>query len=105
MNPGDKVICINDNNLYHIPVRSICAGIIYTLSDVFKCSCGNVYVRLVEVDKNFNMWCPKCDTFRYTKMFFHIERFRLLDQAENTEKEYDSAQTSVKVPILISNTI
>ena len=25
MKPGDKVICINDNNLYRIPVRSICA--------------------------------------------------------------------------------
>lgn len=103
MNPGDKVICINDNNLYRIPVRSICTGIIYTLSDVFKCSCGNVYVQLVEVDKIFNMWCPKCDVFRYTKMFFHIKRFRLLDQAENTEKECDSAKTRVKLPLLNPN--
>jgi len=37
MKAGDKVVCINDNNLYHIPVRSICKGIIYTLTEVFTC--------------------------------------------------------------------
>ena len=101
MKAGDKVICINDNNLYRIPVYSICAGIIYTLSEVFTCSCGNVYVRLVEVDKNFKMWCPKCNTFQDCKMFFHIERFRLLDQDENTEKEYDSIKAPVLHPDLL----
>jgi|GEM_PF-2620745 hypothetical protein len=95
MKAGDKVLCINDNNLYHIPVRCICEGLIYTLAEVFTCKCGNVYVRLEEVYKDFNMWCPKCNTFQYTKMFFHIERFRLLDQGENTEKEYGS----IKAPV------
>jgi hypothetical protein len=101
MNPGDKVICINDNNLYHIPVRCICSGLIYTLTEVFRCKCGNVYVRLAEVDKFYNMWCPKCDVFSYTKMFFHIERFRKLDQSENTEKE--TKKESVKVPVVNPN--
>jgi len=83
MKPGDKAICINDNNLYEIPVRSICKGLIYTISEVFKCKCGNVYVRLAEVNKVFNMWCPKCNTFEDCPMNFHIERFRLLEEAEN----------------------
>jgi len=95
MKYADKVISVNDNNLYDIPVRSICGGIIYTLSEVFTCKCGNVYVRLVEVNKNFNMWCPACNAFENTIMYFHIERFRLLDQAENTEKE----NSSIKEPI------
>ena len=92
MKPGDKIICINDHNLCQIPVRSICEGIIYTLSEVFTCRCGNVCVRLVEVNKEFNMWCPKCNTFKSTSMYFHIERFRPLDQIENTEKERRSIQ-------------
>jgi hypothetical protein len=87
MKAGDKVICINDNNLYHIPVRSICAGIIYTLTEIFTCKCGNVYVRLKEVNKKLNMWCPKCDVFEYTTMYFHIERFRPLEQSFNTKEE------------------
>ena len=77
--PGDKVICINDNNLYHVPVRCICAGLIYTVSEVFRCKCGNVYIRLDEVYKFYNMWCPKCNTSDYTIMYFHIERFRPLE--------------------------
>jgi hypothetical protein len=59
MKAGDKVVCVNDNNLYHIPVRSICEAIIYTLTEVFTCKCGNVYVRLAEVNKKLNMWFPK----------------------------------------------
>jgi phage FluMu protein Com len=98
MKPGDKVICINDNNLYHIPVRSICAGIIYTITEVFKCKCGNIYVRLAEVDKYLNMWCPKCDTFSYVKMYFHIERFRLLEQAEDSESEYHTEKVPLTNP-------
>ena len=102
MKPGDKVICINDRNLYHIPVRCICAGIIYTLTEVFECKCGNIYVRLAEVDRHLSMWCPKCDEFNSTRMYFHIQRFRPLDQAENieteekTEKEFE--KEIVKVP-------
>jgi hypothetical protein len=96
MKAGDKVVCVNDNNLYHIPVRSICEGIIYTLSEVFTCKCGNVYVRLSEVNKNFLMWCPKCDIFEECIMYFHIERFRPLEKAENTEKEH----VSIKAPIV-----
>ena len=84
MKSGDKVVCINDENLYHIPVRNICAGIIYTISDVFTCKCGNVYVRLAEVNKVFNMWCPKCKTYEDTIMYFHIERFRPLDEEKHT---------------------
>lgn len=86
MKAGDKVICINDNNLYHIPVRCICAGIIYTLAEVFTCRCGNVYVRLVEVNKNYTMWCPECNSFNFCRMFFHIERFTLLEQEEDVEE-------------------
>lgn len=95
MKSGDKVICINDNNLYAIPVRSICEGIIYTLSEVFTCKCGNIYVRLVEVNKAFRMWCPKCNTFENTIMYFHIERFRPLEHAENQEIEYRSIEESI----------
>ena len=89
MEPGDKVVCINDKNWYQIPVRCICEGLIYTLTEIFTCKCGNVYVRLAEVDKYMDMWCPKCDKMEFTKMYFHIERFRKLEhgQAENTEKE------------------
>jgi len=86
MKTGDKVVCINDENLYRIPVRNICAGIIYTISDVFTCRCGNVYVRLAEVNKMFNMWCPSCNTFTDTIMYFHIDRFRLLDENEQSEE-------------------
>jgi len=99
MKSGDKVICINDNNLYYIPVRSICAGLIYSLIEVFQCKCGNMYVRLAEVDKFYRMWCPKCDVFSYTRMYFHIERFRLLDKDENAEVEHNH----VKVPFLYPN--
>ena len=103
MKPGDKVVCINDRNLYEIPVRSICEGIIYTLSEIFDCRCGNVYVRLVEVDKLFNMWCPKCDIINYTKMFFHIERFRLLDKVEEIEKEFKIKEVTVLNTSLLNN--
>lgn len=97
MKPGDKVICINDNNLYHIPVRCICKGIIYTIMEVFKCKCGNVYVRLEEVNKYYRMWCPGCDVYSNTIMFFHIERFRLLDQEENTGDETERKSEPQKV--------
>lgn len=96
MKAGDKVVCVNDNNLYHIPVRSICEGIIYTLTEVFICKCGNVYVRLKEVNKVFNMWCPKCNIFEDQIMYFHIERFRPLEQAENVEIEH----ISIKAPFV-----
>jgi hypothetical protein len=33
------------------------------------------------------MWCPKCDVFEYTTMYFHIERFRPLEQTLKTEEE------------------
>lgn len=87
MKPGDKAICVNDDNLYTIPVRSICKGLVYTIMEVFECKCGNVYIRLAEVNKKFNMWCPKCDTFEYCLMYFHIERFRLMEGNEAEEKE------------------
>jgi hypothetical protein len=103
MKPGDKVVCINDRNLYKIPVRSICEGIIYTLSEIFECRCGNVYVRLVEVDKLFNMWCPECDIISYSKMFFHIERFRLLDKVEEIEEECKTKEVTVLNPSLLNN--
>ncbi len=99
MRQGDKIICINDKNLYHIPVRNICEGIIYTLTEVFQCKCGNVYVRLAEVDKYLDMWCPKCDTMKYTKMFFHIERFRLPDQCENTTMEKTTKKEKIKTQL------
>lgn len=86
MKQGDKVICIDDNNWYPIPVKKICAGIIYTLSDVFTCRCGNVYVSLAEIRMNHNMWCPGCNTFSYGNMFYHIERFRPLEETENSGK-------------------
>jgi len=86
MRIGDKVVCIDDRNLYHIPVLSICEGIIYTLSDVFQCRCGNVYVRLNEVNKFYSMWCPQCDIFEHTIMYFHVERFRRLDEVVNSEE-------------------
>ena len=97
MKPGDKVICINDKNWHEIPVRCICAGLIYTVKEVFTCSCGNVYLRLIEVDKYFNMWCPGCNTYQNTKMFFHIERFRKLD--ENTEKNKEKESEHVEIPV------
>lgn len=98
MRSGDKVICVDDRNWYHIPVKNICAGLIYTLTEVFQCKCGNVYVRLAEVDKMFNMWCARCDVTTYTKMFFHIERFRPLEQDGNTEKEHDIRKEPVFNP-------
>lgn len=94
MKPGDKVVCINDNNWYAVPVRSICAGLIYTVKDVFTCDCGNVYLHLMEVDKYHKMWCPGCDKTSFTKMFFHIERFRLIDQQENHEEIFDNIMVS-----------
>jgi phage FluMu protein Com len=96
MKPGDKVVCVNDKNLYHIPVRGICEDLIYTLTEVFQCKCGNVYVRLAEVDRYFDIWCPKCNTFTYTKMFYHIERFRPLEFNENSEKEQDKQKEPVR---------
>jgi hypothetical protein len=97
MKTGDKVICINDRNLYRIPVRSICKGIIYTLSEVFTCKCGNVYVRLSEVNKNYKMWCPKCDIHEHTIMYFHIERFRPVDQVEYTEVEHITTKAPIHI--------
>lgn len=104
MEPGDKVICINDKNWYEIPVRCICAGLIYTIKEVFICTCGNVYVRLMEVDIFSNMWCPGCNTFQDTKMFFHIERFRKLDEntEENTDKESESEPVETPLKIVSS---
>jgi len=87
MNPGDKVLCINDKNWYKIPVRGICEGLIYTLSEVFECRCGNIYVRLTEVPGFLNMWCPACNSTEFTRMYFHIDRFRKIEEAEETEKE------------------
>ena len=87
MRIGDKVVCINDNNLYRIPVKSICEGIIYTLSHVFVCACGNVYVRLAEVNIEFSMWCPDCNVVEDTTMYFHVERFRRLDEISQSQKE------------------
>lgn len=87
MQPGDKVLCINDKNWYKIPVRGICEGLVYTIDEVFICRCGNIYVRLVEVNGLLDMWCPKCNTMEFTRMYFHIERFRKIDEAENSQKE------------------
>ena len=47
MKPGDKVLCINDKNWYKIPVRGICEGLTYEIDEVFKCRCGNIYVRQI----------------------------------------------------------
>jgi hypothetical protein len=94
MKPGDRVICIDDRNWYAIPVRCICAGLIYTVKEVFTCRCGNVYVRLSEVDKYYNMWCAGCDVTEYTKMYFHIERFRLAGKEESREEIEEKAEIS-----------
>ena len=99
MKAGDKVICVNDKNFYHIPVRGICEGIIYTVSEVFRCKCGNYYVRLAEVDKNCTMWCPKCDATTYTKAFYHIERFRILGHSGNLKQEIKSNKVFIDVPV------
>jgi hypothetical protein len=99
MKPGDKVICVDDRNWYSIPVRCICAGLIYTLTEVFQCKCGNIYVRLAEVDKPFHMWCAKCDVTTYTTMFFHIERFRPLEEEEYSERQHYIK----KVPVVNPN--
>ena len=87
MQPGDKVLCINDKNWYKIPVRGICEGLIYTLAEVFECRCGNIYVRLVEVSNFLDMWCPRCNTTEFTRMYYHIERFRKIEEEENSKKE------------------
>jgi len=52
-------------------------------------------VRLKEVNKKLDMWCPKCGVFEYTTMYFHIERFRPLEQSENSEKKYDKINEPV----------
>jgi hypothetical protein len=99
MKPGDKVICIDGTDWYPIPVLGICAGQIYTIIEIFTCRCGNVYVRLGELDIYFNMWCAKCNIFSYTKMYFHIERFRLLqDESEDTEKESENVKAPLRIP-------
>jgi len=95
MKPGDKVICIDDNKWHNVPVIGICAGIIYIIDEIFTCKCGNVYVRLVEVNKFANMWCAKCDRTTRTRLYYYIQRFRLLDQAENIEKEVISRKEPV----------
>ena len=97
MKPGDKVVCINDNNWYAVPVRCLCAGLIYTVKDVFTCDCGNVYLHLMEVDKYYKMWCPGCAVTSFTKMFFHIERLRLLEQQGNQEEV--SEHGKVQMPL------
>lgn len=87
MKPGDKVVCVNDKNWYRIPVRGICEGLTYTIDEVFECRCGNVYVRLSEVRDFRDMWCPGCNTMEYTRGYYHIERFRKIEEEEMTEKE------------------
>jgi hypothetical protein len=87
MKPGDKVICIDDRNWHYVPVIGICAGIIYTIDEIFACKCGNVYVCLSEVTRFSNMWCAKCDNTQWVRMYYYIQRFRLLDQAEDSEEE------------------
>jgi hypothetical protein len=94
---GDKVLCINDKNWYEIPVRGICEGLIYTLSEVFECRCGNIYVRLSEVPDYLNMWCPTCNTTEFTRMYFHIERFRKIDEEENSQKDTIEESAGKKV--------
>ena len=101
MIPGDKVLCINDKNWYDIPVRGICEGLVYTLTEVFKCKCGNIYVRLAEVKDFLEMWCPGCNAKEFTRMYFHIERFRKLDQEENVVKEIKEDKVKEKTTSLI----
>jgi len=101
MRPGDKVLCINDKNWYKIPVRGICEGLVYTLTEVFKCKCGNIYVRLSEVPGFLNMWCPGCNTTEFTRMYFHQERFRKLDQEECVVKEKKEDEVKEKTTSLI----
>ena len=101
MIPGDKVLCINDKNWYDIPVRGICEGLVYTLTEVFKCKCGNIYVRLAEVGNFLEMWCPGCNTKEFTRMYFHIERFRKLDQEECGVKEKKEDEVKEKTTSLI----
>ena len=98
MQPGDKVLCINDKNWYKIPVRGICEGLIYTLSEVFECRCGNIYVRLSEVPGFLNMWCPACNSTEFSRMYFHIERFKKIEEAENSQKETIEEGADKKVP-------
>lgn len=109
MKPGDKVLCVNDKNWYRIPVRGICEGLIYTLTGVFTCSCGNIYVRLAEANTYLNMWCPGCNVMEYTKMYFHIERFRKIEEGEitgeETEKETEKEKEKEKEPIKESTSL
>ena len=101
MQPGDKVLCINDKNWYDIPVRGICEGLVYTLTEVFKCKCGNIYVRLSEVPDFLNMWCPGCNTTEFTRMYFHIERFKKIDEEENSQKETIEEGAEKKVSSIV----
>ncbi|HBE42840.1 MAG TPA: hypothetical protein DDW27_16880 [Bacteroidales bacterium] len=101
MRPGDKVLCINDKNWYKIPVRGICEGLIYTLTEVFECKCGNIYVRLAEVYDFMDMWCPSCNTMEFTTGYYHIERFRKIDQEENSEKETIAEGANEKVVSMV----
>jgi hypothetical protein len=54
-----------------------------------------VYVRLAEVNKKLNMWFPKWEVYEYCTMYFHIERFKPLEQAENTREEEISTKVSL----------
>ena len=96
MKAGNKVVCINDNNLYNTHVRNICKGIIYTLTEVFTCNCGNIYVCLAEVNEEVFICCPKCDVFENTIMYYHIERFRPL----NASEKYLTRQKVIQEPSL-----
>jgi hypothetical protein len=98
MKPGDKVICIDDSNWHPVAVIGICAGIIYTIDEIFTCKCGNVYVRLKEVDRYVYMWCAKCDRTTFARLYYYIERFRLLDQEENAEEEIMSIEETLMKP-------
>ena len=97
MKVGDKVLCINDKNWYKIPVRGICEGLIYKLTEVFECKCGNIYVRMAEVTWNLEMWCPGCNTMEFTRIFYHIERFRKIEEGEMTDKESVKEEIKEKV--------
>ena len=99
MRVGDKVICVDDRNYYHVPTRGICKGIIYTLSGIFTCVCGNIYVNLKEVNRRYNMWCAKCNVTESTPAYYHIERFRPLEESEDSKNE----EINIKAPNPVLN--
>jgi hypothetical protein len=99
MKPGDKVLCINDKNWYKIPVRGICEGLTYEIDEVFKCRCGNIYVRLSEVCDFREMWCPGCNTMEFARGYYHIERFRKIEEGEEEMTEKVTEKKKVKETI------